>query len=71
MDSDGCLLTNDHSSLDPERNEWANPTTKSGEETISLDMRQIVGFGLTFAASDIRSIFDAKPTKGLEYCDEG
>lgn len=26
IDSDGCLLTNDHSSFDPERNDWAKPT---------------------------------------------
>jgi len=37
IDSEGCLLTNDHSSLDPERNEWANPTTKSGEENHQLE----------------------------------
>ena len=33
-------------------------------------MQQIAGFGLTFAASDIGPVLDAKPTKRLEYCDE-
>jgi hypothetical protein len=63
--SDGCRLTNDHSSLEPDRKDVARPTMcqLSFPSKGSIARRK----ALTFSARNVGTQGDTKPSEGLGY----
>jgi hypothetical protein len=72
--SDGCRLTKDHSSLEPERKDVARPTDRLLSVSQKIVYR-VQKTPLTFSTSYISSKRNAKPSEwlecGLRKCDEG
>ena len=64
--SDGCRLTKDHSSLEPDRKDVARPTMC---HIMSFPSKGCIGRrkALTFSARDVSTQEDTKPSEGLEY----
>ena len=62
--SDGCRLTNDHSSLEPDRKDVAKPTVCH----LSFPRKGSIGRrkALTFSARNVSTQGDTKPSEGLE-----
>lgn len=63
--SDGCRLTKDHSSLEPDRKDVARPTMYH----LSFPSKGSIGRHkvLTFSARNVSTQGDTKPSKGLEH----